>query len=146
MDPRDFEAHLDESRVLAAIRAAEAKGRGEVRVHVAQDEVGDAHEAAVLTFESLGMAGTAERNGILIYVAPRGRTFAVIGDQGVHEKCGAGFWRAVAEAMQAEFRAGRFTEGLVRGVESAGEVLARFFPREAGRADVNELPDAISRD
>jgi uncharacterized membrane protein len=146
MDPRDFLQRVDESQVVAAIRAAEAKGRGEVRVHVTQEAVGDAHTAAVEAFERLGMTATAERNGILIYVAPRERSLAVIGDRGVDLVCGEGFWREVAAALQADFREGRFTEGLVRGVERAGEVLARFFPREAGRADANELPDVISRD
>jgi uncharacterized membrane protein len=146
MDPREFFARLDEAQVVAAIRAAEAKGRGEIRVHVTQEAVGDAHGAAVEAFEALGMTATAERNGILIFVAPRERTFAVIGDRGVDLHCGEGFWREVAAAIQAEFREGRFTEGLVRGVARAGEVLARFFPREAGRGDENELLDSISRD
>jgi uncharacterized membrane protein len=146
MDPRDFLDQVDEGQVVAAIRAAEAKGRGEVRVHVTQEAVGDAHSAAVEAFERFGMAATAERNGILIYVAPRERTFAVIGDRGVDLQCGEGFWREAAAAIHADFREGRFTEGLVHGVERAGEVLARFFPREQGRTDVNELPDAISRD
>jgi uncharacterized membrane protein len=146
MDPKDFYAQVDESQVVAAIRTAEAKGRGEIRVHVSREAVGDAHAAAVEAFERLGMTATLERNGILIFIAPRERAFAVIGDRDVDLKCGAGFWREVAAALQADFREGRFTQGLVRGVERAGEVLARFFPREAGRSDVNELPDAISRD
>jgi uncharacterized membrane protein len=146
VDPREFVDRIDDGRIVAAIRAAEAKGRGEIRVHVTQEAVGDPHTAAVEVFERLGLTGTAERNGILIYVAPRTQSFAVIGDRGVHEKCDPGFWREVAEAMRDEFRATRFTEGIVRGVERAGELMARVFPRVAGRDDVNELPDAISRD
>lgn len=146
MDPKDFIDTIDDARVAEAIRAAEARCRAEIRVHVTREPVGDAQGAAVLVFEELGMAGTAERNGVLIYVAPRSQTFAVIGDSGIHLKCGRAFWHEVTEAMRADFREGRFTEGLVRGIERAGEELHRYFPREAGRADVNELPDAISRD
>jgi uncharacterized membrane protein len=146
MDPKDFFDHIQDERIVAAIRAAEARGRGEIRVHVTQEAVGDAQAAAVSVFEKLGMTRTAERNGVLIYVVPRTNGFAVIGDRGVNERCGPDLWREVVAAMREEFQAGRFTEGIVRGVERTGEVLARFFPREAGRTDANELPDAVSRD
>jgi uncharacterized membrane protein len=146
MDPHEFTDRIEDMRVVVAIRAAEAKGRGEIRVHVTQEAVGDPQEAAIEVFETLGMTATAERNGVLIYVAPRTQSFAVIGDRGVHEKCGPAFWNEVAESMRDEFRAGRFTEGIVKGVERAGELMAELFPREGTRADVNELPDTISRD
>lgn len=146
MDPMEFVGRIDDLSIVAAIHAAEARGRGEIRVHVTGEAVGDAQAAAVLVFERLGMTATAERNGVLIYVAPRTRTFAVIADRGVHEHCPEGFWREITGALREDFRAGRFTEGIVRGVERVGDVLARAFPREAGREDRNELPDAISRD
>ena len=146
MDPKDFVGRIDDGRIVAAIRSAEARGQGEIRVHLTREAVGDAQAAAVETFERLGMTATAERNGVLIYVAPRTHTFAVIADRGVHQHCPQGFWREAADAMGEDFRAARFTEGIVRGVERVGEVLARAFPRAADRGDANELPDAISRD
>lgn len=146
MDPKDFVDTIDDARVVAAIQAAEARCRGEIRVHVTREAVGDAQGAAVLVFEELGLADTAERNGVLIYVSPRSQTFAVIGDSGIDLKCGRPFWHEVAEAMRADFRERRFTDGLVRGIERVGEELHRYFPREAGRDDRNELPDAVSRD
>jgi uncharacterized membrane protein len=48
------------------------------------------------------------------------------------------------ERVRDEFRAGRFTEGIVAGVRAAGDELARHFPRHPGEADVNELPDTVS--
>ena len=42
----------------------------------------------------------------------------------------------------AEFRAGRFTEGLSQGVLIVGEKLKTFFPYQ--KDDVNEQPDEIS--
>ena len=101
MDPREFVDTIDDARVVAAIQAAEARCRGEIRVHVTREPVGDAQGAAVLVFEELGMADTAERNGVLIYVSPRSQTFAVIGDRGIDLKCGRTFWHEVAEAMQS---------------------------------------------
>lgn len=145
MTPDEFEKALDDERIVAAIRAAEARSRGEIRVHVAEHEVEDSRGEAVAAFEQLGMAETAERNGVLIYVAPRTRLVAVIGDHEIDARCGEPFWHSVAETIGAEFRSGRFTEGIVAGVRAVGDELAHHFPRRPGDAPGNELPDAVSR-
>lgn len=118
-------------RVVAAIRLAETKTSGEIRVLVERHKAADPVATAQAYFNRLGMAKSPHRNGVLILVAPRSRSFAVIGDSGVHEKCGDGFWSELAEAMGAYFRRGDFTEGLLHGIERAGEVLAKSFPRSA---------------
>jgi uncharacterized membrane protein len=82
-------------------------------------------------FNKTGMAQSAHRNGVLIFVAPRSRNFAIIGDSAVHAKCGDAFWASLAQTMGEHFKAGRFTDGVVHGVERAGELLARHFPRSA---------------
>jgi uncharacterized membrane protein len=116
-------------RVVDAIAAAEAKTSGEIRVVVARHKSKDPVAAAQAYFNKFKMADSPLRNGILILVAPRSRNFAVIGDLGVHEKCGDAFWASLAEAMGGYFRGGQFTEGIVHGVERAGELLAKTFPR-----------------
>jgi uncharacterized membrane protein len=146
MDPKELVDRIDDAQVIAAIAEAEQRSRGEIRVHVTQEAVGDAQAAAVLVFERLGMTATAERNGVLIFMAPRTQTFAIIGDRGIHERCGKDFWPDIAAAMEQDFRAGRFTEGLVKGVARAGALLAETYPRDPGRSDANELPDTVSRD
>jgi uncharacterized membrane protein len=129
---RLFMPRIDHDRVLAAIRAAEARTSGEIRVLVARHKAPEPVKAAQGYFNQLGMAASAHRNGVLIFLAPLSRRFAVIGDSGVHEKCGDAFWTELAEAMEARFRSGDFTGGLVHGIERAGELLARHFPRTAG--------------
>ena len=143
MKPRTFLGRLDHDRIVAAIRAAEERSRGEIRVHVTHKPVEDAERAAAALFEKLGMTATADRNGVLLFVAPARQRFAVVGDKGIHEKCGEGFWKDVASAMEEDFRQGRFTEGIVKGVAKAGDALAAHFPRTGG-PDVNELPDEVS--
>jgi uncharacterized membrane protein len=145
MKPKAFLGQLEHERIVAAIREAERSSRGEVRVHVSSQSIDDAEAAARAQFDTLGMAETAERNGVLIYVAPASQKFAVIGDRGIHEQCGPAFWQDVAGAMQEDFRAGRFTDGLVKGVQRTGRALAERFPRTAG-ADRNELADEVSED
>ena len=137
-------AQFDSDRIVAAIGAAEKGTSGEIRVHITRRVPKDLEERAVRRFHLLGMTKTAERNGVLIYIAPRVRQFRILGDTAIHEKCGEDFWKEVAAAMEGHFRAGKLTEGVVAGVERVGEVLARHFPR--AEKDRNELPDEITRD
>lgn len=132
---------IDHDRVVAAIGAAEAKTSGEIRVLLARHKAADPVAAAQRHFERLGMTQTAARNGVLIFLAPRSRTFAVIGDTAIHEKCGAAFWTELAAAMTEHFKRGDFTAGLEHGIATAGTLLAQHFPRSPD--DVNELPDTI---
>jgi uncharacterized membrane protein len=145
MKPDAFVASLDDERIVAAIRDAESRSRGEIRVHVAEGEVTDPRAEAAFVFERLGMADTAERNGVLLFVAPESQSITVIGDREAHARCGEPFWAAVVEGIREEFRAGRFTEGLVAGVRAVAAELERHFPRQPGETDRNELPDSVSR-
>jgi uncharacterized membrane protein len=137
---------LDNDRIVAAILDAESRSLGEIRVHVTNQPTTEVEAAARAQFEKLDMTKTALRNGVLIYVAPVSQKFAVIGDAGIHERCGPTFWTDITGAMEADFRAGRFTDGIVKGVKEAGDALARYFPREGSKPDVNELPDDVTED
>jgi uncharacterized membrane protein len=134
---------IDDSRVVAAISVAELRTSGEIRVFISQRKTDDAVAAAQKQFERLGMTQTAQRNGVLIFLTPGSRSFAVIGDKGVHEKCGDAFWRDLADAMTERFKRGEFTDGLVFGIDRAGALLAQHFPRAPD--DRNELPDTIEK-
>lgn len=136
-----FETQLDHARIRSAIAAAEMRTSGELRVVVHQYAAVDALAAAKEEFARLGMNRTRERNGVLIFVAPLSRTFALYGDTGIHAKCGEGFWREVADAMSGHFKRGEFTDGIVHAVERAGELLGVHFPRRPD--DRNELSDEV---
>jgi len=131
----------ENERIVAAIGEAERLTSGEIRVHLHHRKVSDPIAAAREVFERLGMAGTADRNGVLVFVAPRSRNFAILGDSGIHEKCGDDFWNAIAGGMAERFRNGEFAEGVVEAVRAAGQALGEHFPHAAD--DVNELPDEI---
>jgi len=146
MQTSNFLAALDHDRIVKAIADAEARSSGEVRVHVARGTVDDPEAAAARQFEALGMTKTAERNGVLLFVAPTSQRFAVVGDQGIHERCGPDFWKDIAAAVEKDFKGGRFTDGIVKGVTRLGDALAIHFPRQAGSADTNELPDEVTED
>jgi uncharacterized membrane protein len=146
MNAKEFLEKIDEAAVLDAVRAAERVTSGEVRVFVSRRCLRgrDVAERAHREFHRLDMDTTEERNAVLFYVVPRDRAFAVIGDEAVQAKCGETFWVETAKMLEADFVEGRFTEGLVRGIRRAGELLARYFPKSD--EDRNELPDGMARD
>ena len=141
---KHFLSRLDHDRIVAAIAAAEKQTSGEIRVHVTRRKPADLEAAARARFTKLGMAKTAERNGVLFYICPNQRRFQILGDTAVHEKCGDDFWKEIAGAMEEKFRAGHFTDGILLGVGKVGDVLARDFPRRP--EDKNELPDEVTED
>ena len=129
MHPKNFAKHVQHDAIVAAIREAEQKTSGEIRVSISPKHVDDTMTAAQAEFLRLGMNRSTERNSVLIFVAPRAHKFAVIGDEAVHAKCGDEFWRQLADAMAGYFRKSEFTPGLLHGVQKAGELLAEHFPR-----------------
>ncbi len=142
MRTHNFIRQLEHDRIVAAIKKAEATTSGQIRVFLQRgtfDE--DALERAQKKFIQLGMQKTAERNAVLIFVAPRMQRFAVVGDEGVHEKCGEKFWQELVARMREHFLREDFTEALLEAVEAAGALLAKHFPRTGDSK--NELPDDV---
>ncbi len=144
MNPTISDAQI--AQIEDAVRAAERRTSGEIRVHIEENRPAgqDALTRAVEVFGHLGMAQTAQRNGVLFYVATETRNFAVIGDAGIDAVVPAGFWDTVRDRVLAEFRRGQYAAGLVAGLSLAGEQLATYFPFDS-TADHNELPDTVSR-
>lgn len=129
MDPKPFAKHLQHHEIVAAIHDAEQNTSGQIRVSISHRKVDEPVAAAQAEFIKLGMDQSPNRNGVLIFVAPRTHKFAVIGDAAVHAKCGDEFWRKLADAMTGYFRKSEFTPGIIHGVQKAGELLAEHFPR-----------------
>ena len=142
MHRRRLIKEIDGSRVKEAIQAAEKRTSGEIRVSVSLYFWGRVKPVAEKAFRRLGMTATRQRNGILFFIVPSRRRFVVLGDEGIHAKVGQEFWDHLTATMAAEFKKGRFQEGLIKGIEEAGERLATHFPYDPAR-DKNELPDDI---
>jgi len=143
METIPFVWSLDDRRIVAAIRAAEERTSGEIRVYISDSDPVDPVAAASARFVDMGMAATADHNGVLIFVAPRSQRFAVVGDTSVHALCGESFWKTVTAEMTRHFAREAPTDAIVRGIEMAGELLRRHFPVRSD--DRNELPDRVER-
>ena len=142
MKASEFLSKEQQSAVLAAIERAEKETSGEIRVHLEVNCSGDILDCAADTFARLGMHKTKERNGVLIFIAIGNRQFAIIGDAGINSKVPQGFWNSTQSIMAEYFKKGDFAGGIIRGIDSAGEHLKKYFP--CSKDDVNELKNDIS--
>ncbi len=132
----------EQEQVVQAISLAENQTSGEIRLVVERRVNGDdVYKKATSYFEKLNMHKTNLRNGVLIYLATDDHQFAIIGDTGINQKVPADFWEITKEEMLKFFRNGDFTNGLISGIQLAGEQLSTYFPRKGD--DINELPNDI---
>jgi uncharacterized membrane protein len=142
MKASSFFTKEQQAQILESVKEAELETSGEIRVHIETSLKGDVLDRAAWLFRKLGMHKTAERNGVLFYLAVKDRKFAILGDAGINAKVHAGFWDDISELLTKNFKEGKFTEGLSEGIILAGKHLKIHFPHQ--KDDVNELPDEIS--
>ncbi len=139
---RKFMSEADLEVVKRAIAEAESGTSAEIRVHLDHACPGDAVLRASEVFQRLGMHRTAQRHGVLIYVAVKHRRLAVIGDEGIHARVGAAYWQRLVEGMLGHFRSRHPRDGFVHALGELASVLSRHFPRRPD--DDNELADDVS--
>ncbi|MBK9477626.1 MAG: TPM domain-containing protein [Bacteroidetes bacterium] len=132
----------EEQLIVQAIAKAELQTSGEIKLHVESRCWFSAMWRAKKLFALLNLQDTAQKNGVLIYIAIKSRKFAILGDAGINELVGQNFWNQTKEIMQSEFRNGNFFAGAMKGIESAGEQLRHHFPFQ--KNDTNELSNDVS--
>lgn len=146
----DFLTAEEEGAIIEAIRMSERNTSGEIRVHLEPTSISstppnkkiDAFDRAAEVFDMLHMNNTKQNNGVLIYVAVEDRTLVIMGDKGINDIVGQGFWESTKDIIIKHFKDGDMKQGLVEGIKKAGEQLKKHFPYQKG--DINELPDDIS--
>jgi len=139
----DFLTKEEERDIVEAIRMAEKETSGEIRVHIEKTTSIDAFDRAMEVFHLLEMDKTQLKNGVLIYVAVKDKTFVICGDQGINEVVSNDFWDSTKEIMVSHFKKGDFKKGLIEGISKAGNKLKLYFPYQQG--DTNELSNEISK-
>jgi uncharacterized membrane protein len=133
----------DRKRIIDAIVMAEKETSGEIQVHLENRCKGEVLDRAAQVFETLKMHKTAQRNGVLFYLAVEDHKFAILGDAGINRLVPEHFWDDIKDEMLKHFKNRQFTEGLCKGIGMAAEQLKTHFPYDR-HGDENELPDEIS--
>lgn len=139
MNAKNFFSSDEKGQIVRAIKKSELETSGEICVHLDARGKTDVMERAKETFQKLGIIKTKHRNGILIYLSLSDQKFAIIGDQGIHNRVGDKFWADAAENMSLAFSKGEFLKGVVDTINGFGGHLKKHFPREVD--DKNELPN-----
>lgn len=133
----------EQQLISAAVESAERFTSGEIRICVEKTCSEPVLDRAATYFKKLGMNKTAQRNGVLIYIATQDKQFAIIGDAGINKLVPHDFWDSTKDTMLGYFKEGNMTGGIIAGIKIAGEQLQTFFPYLDG--DVNELPNEITQ-
>ena len=135
-------------RIQAEIAAQEARHRGEV-CFVVEAELTTAQlwqgltsrERARQVFAAEGIWNTEENNGVLAYVLLAEHKVEIVADRGVDRRVEAGTWQAIVDLMDAHFRAGRFEQGAIEGLQAIGALLEKHFPADGrGRNELQDRP------
>jgi uncharacterized membrane protein len=138
-----FLSKKEEQEVVDAIVFAEKNTSGEIRVHLEKKTSKPIFDRALEVFEQLEMYKTKARNGVLIYVAVKDKSFMIYGDLGINDKVANDFWESTKNVMLENFKKGNNKQALIEGILSAGDQLKRHFPFEDD--DVDELSNEISK-
>jgi uncharacterized membrane protein len=131
----------EQDLIASAIAEAEKMTSGEIRIAIEKNCKNDAFTRATEYFFKLDMDKTAQKNGVLIYLAYEDHKFAIIGDSGINRVVPEDFWETTQVAMKAHFAGGSYANGIIAGIKLAGEKLALYFP--FAHDDVNEIPNDI---
>jgi uncharacterized membrane protein len=138
----DFFSDKEKEQIVAAIRQAEKRTSGEVRVFVeSRCRFMNPLNRAAEIFFGLKMDKTDDRNGVLVYIAIKDKQLAVFGDEGIHQRVGEKFWQTEVEKMIELFKGQNYGDGLAGIVTEIGNALHQHFPYTDD--DKNELPDNI---
>lgn len=143
---KSFLSKQDLKDIAEAIREAEQKTSGEIRVGIRQKRAKKEKSLSVehmarQEFVRLNMMKTKERTGILIFILTESREFYVLADEHINEKVAPRSWESVADAMAAKFARKEFRQGLLEAVQTVGDHLAAHFP--AKPSDKDELSNEV---
>lgn len=140
---KDFFSEGEKKQIVDAIRNAERRTSGEVRVFVeSRCRYVDPVDRAAEIFFNLEMDQTDDRNAVLLYIAMKDRQLAVFGDEGIHKRVGTDYWNNEVKLLIGNFNAAHYGDGISQCVTDIGEALHQHFPFD-NDTDKNELPDDI---
>ena len=136
----------DLDQITHAVTASERQTAGEMRVEIRQRRSRQERQMSVehiarREFEALGMTGTANRTGVMLFLLLEDKEFCILADEGIHAHVDPETWTTIATSMADKFGRRQFRDGLIEAVKAVGDVLRRHVPRSAG--DRNELSDDV---
>lgn len=99
------------------------------------------HRRAETAFLENRVHRTLEASGVLILISELEHRVEILADEGIHARVGVDGWKRHVDALIADIRAGRATDGLLTAIDRIGAELAAAFPPRPD--DTNELPNQV---
>ena len=135
-------------RIEDAIGRSENTHRGEIRFAVEVDLNAiqilrgvSPRDRALDVFSQLKVWDTEENTGVLIYLLLADRQIEIVADRGIHKKVGDEAWINIANHIESAFRAGRYEDGVIKGLEEVTKLLSAHFPaRTENRDELSNKP------
>jgi uncharacterized membrane protein len=130
MKLRHFLNELDEIAIADAIQSAEQHTTGRIRVfvsgrHLRHDNI---MHRAIARFKKLGLTDSGEQPGILLYLVPLDRRFAILAGHDIYEHCGNTCWTQLALKVEEFLQREQFNRAVLHAVQEFGKLLAQKFP------------------
>jgi uncharacterized membrane protein len=133
-------------RISNQIKKSEQTTSGEIRISIKEKRSlfelkKDITRLAEKEFYRLGMNSTKDKTGILLFLLLGERQFYILADEGINRKVSKETWYELRDEIQNQFREGKFSSGLIHGIEKVGKILSEHFPIKAD--DKNELSNKV---
>ena len=142
----DFFSDDDFLRFSGKIKEMEKITAGEIRLSIKEgkrffEKNRNIKDLAIREFYKLKMDKTRDHTGILIFLLLKEKQFFILADSGINEKVGQGTWDGVKDKMKELFENGKFSDGILYGIEKVGLLLGEHFPVKPD--DTNELSNKV---
>jgi uncharacterized membrane protein len=143
---KDIFAKDDLRKISEKIQEIEKRTSGEIRVSIREkrsllERKLTLFDMAIKEFYRLGMDKTRDGTGVLVYILLSERKIQIIADKGINDKVENATWQKIAESVAEHFKMGKYLDGIIKGLEQIGEVLAQHFPIKPD--DINEFPNDV---
>ena len=140
---RDFPAN-ELNRIEAAINSSESKHSGEIRFAIESslpfnalwnDE--SSLDRSIEVFSLLRVWDTEDNSGVLIYLLLADKKVEITADRNINKVVDSKEWLRICKLMEADFSAGKFGDGSVKGINEISLLLEEHFP--VGSTNMDEL-------
>lgn len=138
----------DELDIIAEeIGMQERYTSGEIRVSIKHnrsffDKKKTLRDVAIKEFKRLKMFKTRDKNGILLLLVLKERSFYILPDIGITQVLHQNFWNDIAAKSETFFREGKFFKGILHIIRECGKSLQEKFPIK--KDDTNELDNNVA--
>lgn len=145
---KNYFSEDDLKDIQSAVDEVESKTIGEIMLSfrnkkTLMERLYSDHELAMKDFETLGVARTKERTGILVFLIFEQKYFDIIADEGIYKKIPDEVWNEIEDKLKEEFRNKNYAAGIIALIRRMGQVLSAEFPARADSANDDELKDEI---